>query len=163
MSTLKSVKVKVLTMIFAPAHAKSMLRYLITKYDLDKKYGKESFHLDRIFLRAENPITKRKNIWIEGYTVVSAMKTALGLAGQEVTMPKIYGIYFPEDSAQIVLKHITMKNGRETLLVSEVILPNSYGDLILERFPDEDMRPTYIQIGGKRKKGYGLVEIYWRM
>ena len=156
------VKVRVLTNIIAPSHSKSMLRHLVKKFELDKKYPDAAKHLDRVFNRAVNPITNQREVWLEGNAVLAAIKCAIGVVGKPIDFPVVFGMYFPEDCTNVVIKHVTKNDGTTTLFVSEVIIPDSVGILLLKDLPKEKYMPDRIQIGAMQKKGFGLVEILWQ-
>jgi len=161
------VKVKVCTTINSPVLPKSTVFRLIKLYGLEHKYkvnsapDKNLAHLDGLFFRAVDPITGELKPYIRGSSVFGAIKSALGLKGENLDYPTVYGIYFDEEHVVLDSKRITTLDGRPSVTVNEVVVPGAEGYLIIGDLPPEDMRPSTVQIGSWRKKGYGLVKILW--
>ena len=161
------VKVRTLSTVNSPNLPKSTIFKLIKMYGLDKKYctngepDKDLLHLDSMFFRAVDPISGQLKPYIRGSSVFGAIKNALGLGGEMMDYPVVYGIYFEEEHVVLDSKRVTTITGKPSVTVNEVVVPGAEGYLLVEDMPPKDMRPELIQVGSWRKKGYGLIKIFW--
>lgn len=161
------VETRVYTAINAPSLPKTTVMRLVTLYELHRKYtlgntvDKELIHIDAVFLRAIDPADGRRKPYIRGSTVFGAIKTALGYANTTLEYPTIYGMFFEECDVVLDSRRVTTRQGRPTVYVTEIVLPGAKGKLIIAELPNESLRPEFVQVGGWRKKGFGLVRIVW--
>ena len=172
MVSLRVYSARVVTPIVAPYQPEATVASIVRSYGLERKYGVEvASHIDRVFLRAVDPLTGGARVFIPGSVVRAALKEAAGLVGVPTGSLRILGAFFREEDVILLTSNVTKPNGEKTLTTYEAVRAGAEGvvyseDDIEAEFPVGDGKerksirlPIAVALGGRRTRGMGRVVI----
>lgn len=145
--------------VLTPVIAPYQFTVLTYREILERKYGELAKHLDRAFDRWI--VNGRITPVIHGSTIYGAIKRSLRMEGKPLNGVVVICGIIDENDIAIMQKSMIVK-GKKTVINLEIVRAGAkikiYGDLeklkeIVER------KKIVIQVGGKRRFGYGLIEL----
>jgi len=150
-------KLVTLSMVMAPYQDVVFFKHV--REILAKKYGELAEHVDRAFDRWY--IGGKYVPVIHGATIYGAIKRALNVVGKPMTGVSVHYAMFNEEDIHVFKQSIVNAKGKQTLVVTEAIRAGAEGTLVgnLEKLKKQGIEELVIQVGGKRKHGYGLIKL----
>ena len=169
--------------------SETLMSELRARWGEDKaKHLDYVFPRGHLLVREAGTLKTYKCVVVLGTRIYGALKQNAGIGGKPLSGNwQIIGLYFPEERTMIHASKTTIKISREkvekdekkrytilgeapdgsvfvsTLVNYEAVPPQTYGWLVvrnIELIPSELKLPT-VQVGSKKKLGFGWLEINW--